>query len=156
MVNLRRLGLTVATVLAATCAPAQARTGNSGPRSDAANLALVTSFYDRVFNRHEVARGAAVIADAYRQHNPGVPDGKAPFVDFFTGYFKEHPEARARIVHSASSGGLVWLHVHSTEGPHDRGQAVIDIFRVRGGKIVEHWDVVQDVPEKSANANSMF
>ena len=90
------------------------------------------------------------------QHNPEVPDGKAPFVGYFGGYFKENPESRARIVRSAADGDLVYLHVHSTNGKADRGQAVIDIFRVQDGKIVEHWDVIQAVPEQAANSNTMF
>lgn len=51
---------------------------------------------------------------------------------------------------------VLYLHVHSTETPDDRGQAVIDIFRVQQGKLVEHWDVIQDVPAESANQNTMF
>ena len=53
-------------------------------------------------------------------------------------------------------GDLVWLHVHSTNGAGDRGRAIVDIFRVENGRIAEHWDVVQPVPEKSANGNTMF
>ncbi|NIE82848.1 MULTISPECIES: nuclear transport factor 2 family protein [unclassified Burkholderia] len=120
------------------------------------NRRLVIDFYERFFNQHDVQHAAAVVAPDYRQHNPGVPDGKAPFVEFFTGYFKEHPRSRARIVRSGSAGDLVFLHVHSTDGPADRGQAVVDIFRVQGGRIVEHWDVIQDVPAESANGNTMF
>ena len=121
-----------------------------------ANRTLVVGFYDQFFNRHQVAEAAAVVADDYKQHNPEVPDGKRPFVEYFTGYFKEHTQSRARIVRSATDGDLVYLHVHSTAQPDDGGQAVVDIFRVRDGKIVEHWDVIQDVPAKSANDNTMF
>lgn len=121
-----------------------------------ANLALVLDFYDRFFNRHETTAAARVVAEDYIQHNPEVPDGKAPFVNFFTGFFKDNPHSRARIVRSAANGDLVWLHVHATNGSDDRGQAVIDIFRVKDGKIIEHWDVIQGVPEKSENTNTMF
>ncbi|MBR2690335.1 MAG: ester cyclase [Aquamicrobium sp.] len=121
-----------------------------------ANRKLVVEFYDRVFNKHETAEAAEVVADSYIQHNPNVPDGKEPFVSFFTGYFKTNPESRAKIVRSATDGDLVYLHVHSTESPKDRGVAVVDIFRVKDGKIVEHWDVIQPVPEKAANQNTMF
>ncbi|AYR21659.1 nuclear transport factor 2 family protein [Alcaligenes faecalis] len=96
------------------------------------------------------------VAQDYIQHNPEVPDGKAPFVGYFSGYFKENPQSRARIVRSATDGDLVYLHVHSTNGKADRGQAVIDIFRVQDGKLVEHWDVIQAVPEQAANSNTMF
>lgn len=121
-----------------------------------ANLALVLEFYDRFFNRHETIEAAKVIDDRYRQHNPEVPDGKAPFVDYFTGFFEENPHSHALVVRSAANDDLVWLHVHSTNGHADPGQAVVDIFRVKDGKIVEHWDVIQSVPEKASNENTMF
>lgn len=124
--------------------------------TEEANRALVLAFYDRFFNRHETVEAAKVVADNYRQHNPEVPDGKAPFVEYFTGFFKENPQSRARVVRSATDGDLVWLHVHSTNGQADAGQAVVDIFRVKDGKIVEHWDVIQSVPDNSANQNTMF
>lgn len=121
-----------------------------------ANRTLVVDFYNRFFNDHDVAGAAEVVDDSYVQHNPEVPDGKEPFVTFFTGFFNDNPQSRARIVRSATDGDLVWLHVQSTNGADDRGQAVVDIFRVDGGKIVEHWDVIQTVPEASANQNTMF
>lgn len=125
-------------------------------KAEEANRALVIEFYDRVFNRHEVEEGAGTLSDDYRQHNPLVPDGKAPFVKAFLDRFAKNPEARSRIVRSAAEGDLVWLHVHSTMNPNDRGRAIVDIFRVRDGRIVEHWDVIQPVPETSANSNGMF
>ncbi|CAK7067235.1 MAG: hypothetical protein KER_02916 [Kerstersia gyiorum] len=121
-----------------------------------ANRRLVVEFYERFFNQHETVAAAVVVAEDYIQHNPAVPDGKAPFVGFFTGYFQENPQSRARIVRSATEGDLVYLHVHSTNGELDRGQAVIDIFRVQDGRIVEHWDVIQEVPAEAANRNTMF
>lgn len=124
--------------------------------AEEANRALVIEFYDQFFNRHQVEQAARVVADDYKQHNPDVPDGKAPFVDYFTGYFEDNPQSRARIVRSATDGNLVYLHVHSTTGPQDLGQAVVDIFRVENGIIVEHWDVIQEVPAKAANDNTMF
>ena len=124
--------------------------------TEEANLKLVVNFYEQFFNKHEVARAAEVVSEDYKQHNPEVPDGKKPFVDYFSQFFKETPQSKARIVRTATSGDLVWLQVHSTNSPSDRGQAVLDIFRVRNGKIVEHWDITQDIPEKSANENTMF
>lgn len=120
-----------------------------------ADRELVVRFYDRFFNAHDLS-SADVIADNYIQHNPAVPDGKAPFLSYFRDHFRDNSGARARIVRSAVDGGLVFLHVHATNGPGDRGQAVLDIFRVEAGRIVEHWDVIQDVPAQSANTNSMF
>jgi predicted SnoaL-like aldol condensation-catalyzing enzyme len=120
------------------------------------NRELVLAFYDRFFNKHEVSEAAKVVADDYIQHNPHVPDGKAPFVSYFTELFQKNPDAKARIVRSATDGDLVYLHSHSTRDANDRGRAVVDIFRVKDGKIVEHWDVIQPVPEKAANDNTMF
>ncbi|VCU60067.1 FIG00352175: hypothetical protein [Tritonibacter mobilis] len=123
--------------------------------TEEANRALVVEFYDQFFNEHNIA-ASDVIAEDYIQHNPNVPDGKAPLVSFFSGYFAENPEARARIVRSAADGDLVWLHVQSTNGEEDLGEAVVDIFRVEDGMIVEHWDVIQPVPSEAANSNTMF
>lgn len=124
--------------------------------AEEANRALVTEFYNQFFNEHETVESTRVIAEDYIQHNPGVPDGKAPFVDYFTGYFQDNPDYQSEIVRSAADGNLVWLHVHSTNGEEDLGRAVVDIFRVKDGMIVEHWDVIQPVPDESANDNTMF
>ncbi|ENU8988187.1 ester cyclase [Salmonella enterica] len=124
--------------------------------AEEANRKLVLEFYDQFFNRHETLEAANVVAKNYRQHNPEVPDGKAPFVNYFTDFFKDNPHFHARIIRSAVDGDLVWLHVHSVNGNKDHGQAVLDIFRVYEGKIVEHWDIIQNVPEKAANTNTMF
>ena len=121
-----------------------------------ANRALVVEFYEQVFQRHDVAGAVEVMAEDYIQHNPHVPNGKAPFVDYFTAFFAENPEARSEIKRSAANGDLVWLHVHATNGEDDRGRAVLDILRVEDGMIVEHWDVIQPVPETAANDNTMF
>ena len=77
--------------------------------AEEANRTLVLTFYDQFFNRHETAEAATVIADNYRQHNPEVPDGKAPFVDYFTGFFKDNPNSKAKVVRSATEGDLVYL-----------------------------------------------
>lgn len=153
---LRTLVMTAVLLTTASNAVLAATPASRDLAAEEANRALVVEFYDQFFNAHEVEQAARVVADDYIQHNPHVPDGKAPFVGYFAGFFKENPEARARIVRSATADDLVYLHVHSTTGPNDRGQAVIDIFRVDNGMIVEHWDVIQDVPAEAANDNTMF
>lgn len=131
------------------CAPVQ-------PAQARSNCRLVVRFYDAVFNRRDFAIAERLVAKSYRQHNPDTPDGRQALVDYFTVYLREHPQARSRIVRVSASADLVWLHVHDTESPQDRGSAVVDIFRVRRGRIVEHWDVLQPVPEKQAHGNTMF
>ncbi len=107
-------------------------------------------------NLHKVDEAAKVVAEDYIQHNPTVPDGKEPFVSYYRDFFKKTPGSRARIIRSAVEGDIVWLHVHSVNDEKDRGEAVLDVFRVKDGKIVEHWDVIQAVPETAENSNTMF
>ncbi|MCQ2028954.1 nuclear transport factor 2 family protein [Stutzerimonas zhaodongensis] len=150
---------TIVMSLLLSAASLNALAADADPRdlqTEEANRALVIEFYDQFFNQHQVEQAGRVVAEHYKQHNPEVPDGKAPFVGFFAEFFDQHPESQARIVRSAADGDLVYLHVHSTSGPADLGQAVVDIFRVHNGMIVEHWDVIQDLPANAANDNSMF
>ncbi|GKS84397.1 nuclear transport factor 2 family protein [Acidovorax sp. SUPP1855] len=152
MINFVKLAIAGLAIAVSSTAFAQSR----DIATEEANRKLVLAFYDQFFNRHDTVTAAKVVADGYRQHNPEVPDGKAPFVGYFTELFKSNPQSKARILRSATDGDLVYLHVHSTNGAGDRGQAVVDIFRVKDGKIVEHWDVIQNVPETTANQNTMF
>jgi predicted SnoaL-like aldol condensation-catalyzing enzyme len=134
--------------------PPQTATRNLA--QEESNRALVIRFYNTVFNQHDLGIASTVLAPDYIQHNPHVPSGSPPFISFFTEHFKANPEARSTIVRSAADGDLVFLHVHSTSNPQDRGSAIVDIFRVDHGKIAEHWDVIQPVPEHAANENTMF
>jgi len=121
------------------------------------NKKLVRDFYEMAFNQHKPTEAAKkYIGDKYIQHNPHVPNGAAAFYGYFEGFFKEHPKSRVEIKRVLGDGDLVALHLNSKMDDKDRGKAIVDIFRVENGKIVEHWDVVQDVPEKAANENTMF
>ena len=100
--------------------------------------------------------GAAPHFKNYIQHNPGFNDGKQAFKDGITGFLKEFPESTAEIKHMGADGDLVFIHNHIKLNAQDRGQAAVDIFRIKKGKIVEHWDVIQDIPEKTENNNTMF
>ena len=121
------------------------------------NKKAVLEFYEGVFIKHQVKEYAdRYIGSQYIQHNPHVPDGKKPFVDYFVGHFKENPEAKSIIKRAVAEGDLVVLHVHSTQNAQDAGVAIVDIFRVENGKIIEHWDVQQAVPAQPANSNTMF
>jgi predicted SnoaL-like aldol condensation-catalyzing enzyme len=120
------------------------------------NRAFVINFYDLVFNKHDFKAAEDMVSEGYIQHNPRFPTGRAAFIEILAKQFKQNPEAHSRIVRSAVDVDLVWLHIHSVAQPQDRGMAIINIFRVADGKIVEHWDVVQPVPEKSDNDNTMF
>ena len=128
----------------------------AGPVQDQ-NKKVVTDFYELAFNKHKPTEAAKkFIGDKYIQHNPFVPNGAKPFYEYFEGHFKANPESRADIKRVVADGDLVILHIHSTQNKKDLGRAVIDIFRLENGKIVEHWDVIQEVPAKTASGNSMF
>jgi predicted SnoaL-like aldol condensation-catalyzing enzyme len=121
------------------------------------NKKMVRDFYEMAFNSHQPTEAAKkYIGSKYIQHNPGVPDGAEAFYAYFEGYFKANPQSKVEIKRVIGEGDLVVLHLLSKQNDQDRGRAIVDIFRVEEGKIVEHWDVIQDIPEKSANKNTMF
>ena len=122
-----------------------------------ANEHLVIDFYNLAFNEHKPAEAAQrYIGPTYIQHNPLVPNGAAPFVQHFSEFFKAHPQSALDMVRVISEGDLVVVHSKFTTGPDDEGQAIIDIFRIANGKIVEQWDVIQQIPDHTANGNTMF
>ncbi|WP_224008590.1 nuclear transport factor 2 family protein [Aureimonas sp. SA4125] len=129
----------------------------AGPLEDA-NKKIVVDFYTMAFRDHKPKEAAdTYIGDVYIQHNPQVPNGPEPFYGFFEGYFKENPTASNEIKRVIAEGDLVVLHSHSRISPDVPGNAIVDIFRVHNGKIVEHWDVMQAVPaEPAPNGNTMF
>jgi len=92
----------------------------------------------------------------YIQHNPLAQTGRQAAIDFLEPFFAQHPDIKYSIKRIIAEGNLVAVHSHGTFTPEDRGIAVIDILRIEGCKVMEHWDVVQPVPEKSANPNGMF
>lgn len=120
------------------------------------NREVVVAFYERFFNQHDLSAADRYIGDVYIQHNPNVPNGRKAFAEGFTRVFAQFPQRHSQIVRAIPEGDLVVLHVHLTKSPEDRGAAVVDIFRLDHGRIVEHWDVQQTIPEQAANNNTMF
>lgn len=121
-----------------------------------ANKKIVVDFYEKGLNQKDYDAAAQYFGPRYIQHNPGAANGPEGFKRL-VGFLKEKfPNSRNEIKRVIAEGDLVVLHVHSKREPTDRGRAIVDIFKVENGKIVEHWDVIQDVPEKSANDNTMF
>ncbi|HZF15993.1 MAG TPA: nuclear transport factor 2 family protein [Steroidobacteraceae bacterium] len=113
---------------------------------------------ETVFNQRKVQEGFdKYVGATYTQHNPYAADGKQAAIDFLSKYLGTGAEYKYDIKHIYVDGRIVVVHSHVTRGKDDRGSAVIDIFRLDDGdRIVEHWDVLQPIPEKSANDNTMF
>jgi predicted SnoaL-like aldol condensation-catalyzing enzyme len=121
-----------------------------------ANKKAVLEFYDKALNQKDFDAASKYFGASYIQHNPGAPDGIEGFKAFITLRKEKFPNARSEIKRAFADGDYVILHVHAVREPGERGNAIIDIFRLENGKIVEHWDVVQPIPEKPANNNGMF
>jgi predicted SnoaL-like aldol condensation-catalyzing enzyme len=121
------------------------------------NKETVIAFYDLAFNQGKPAEAIEKYTGAeYRQHNPGVADGKAAFIEYFNRLAREYPTKKLHFHRIIAEGDLVVVHTQQ-EWPGDNDWASIDIFRIDDrGKIVEHWDVLQRVPDSSANQNTMF
>jgi predicted SnoaL-like aldol condensation-catalyzing enzyme len=96
------------------------------------------------------------VGSEYIQHNPLVGDGKEPFIEYFERMATEYPNKSIEFVRSVAEGNLVALHTHQI-WPGNEEYVTMDFFRFDDlGKIVEHWDSIQEIPANSANNNTMY
>ncbi|WP_062345950.1 nuclear transport factor 2 family protein [Novosphingobium sp. CCH12-A3] len=142
---MRRVLLAIATV---------ALLGNGPVAAD--NRRIVEDFARMFYVERDVRQAfETYVAPDYIQHNPGVPDGREAAIALLQPMFSDRNrsfEVRKILV----DGDLAAIHIFARPDPAARGAAVADFYRLKDGKIVEHWDVIQPIPEKSANAHPMF
>ena len=125
--------------------------------SELKNKENVIAFYNKALNDKDFDAAKTYLGQEYIQHNPGAKDGPEGFRQFIAFLKEKFPDSHREINRVIVDGDYVVLHVASTGREPGVTRAIIDIFRLDAqNKIVEHWDVIQTVPEKTASGNSMF
>lgn len=120
------------------------------------NKMIVVDYYRTAFGGDPEKAVRDHFGDRYIQHNPDASDGPEAFIGFVRWLRGEYPDLQLDIKRVLADGDLVVTHSHLVLRPGEPGRALADFFRLENGKVVEHWDVIQDVPTTSRNSNSMF
>jgi predicted SnoaL-like aldol condensation-catalyzing enzyme len=148
-------------VLAALALAALALSTPPASAADAKQMEInkknVVEFYNAALNEKDFEKASKYLGATYIQHNPVAADGPEGLKGFIAFLRDKFPNNKSDIKRVFADGNFVIVHVHAVRTPGDRGNAIIDIFRLDdNGKVVEHWDAVQPIPEKAANNNGMF
>jgi predicted SnoaL-like aldol condensation-catalyzing enzyme len=120
------------------------------------NKNTVRALYEAALNKKDFEEASKYLGSRYTQHNPIAADGPEGLKAFIAFLKDKFPNNRSEIKRIFADGDYVIVHVHAVREPGTRGNAIIDIFKLENGKVVEHWDVIQPIPEKAANSNGMF
>ncbi|MCD1127015.1 nuclear transport factor 2 family protein [Jinshanibacter sp. LJY008] len=131
-------------------------TSHAKTESQQTNKQTVIEFYQQAINKKDAEAAVKYLGPDYVQHNPLAQDGIEGLKNYIAYLKKELPQKHNEIKKVFADGDYVILHVKSTQSPDDTGLAIIDIFKLKDGKIIEHWDVIQPIPATSANNNGMF
>lgn len=114
------------------------------------------AFYKMAYYGNPKKAVELYVGAEYIQHNPLVGDGTQPFIDYFNRMASEYPDKSIEFRRSVAEGDLVALHTHQI-WPDNEEYVTMDFFRFdANGKIVEHWDSMQQIPKTSANNNPMY
>jgi len=122
----------------------------------------VLGYYNDVIQQGKVEKIDRYIGDTYIQHNPDTPNGKQAVVDFVEKFILPNKDedgnvlVQSQIIRVIAEGDLVALHVKSDEWLGPNGSVIFDIYRIENGKLIEHWDIIQPIPDTSVNNNTMY
>lgn len=150
---MRRLMIVVLAATLASSSAVQARTAACKLTAKQVATRFMTEFY---IDKHVRKAFETWVDPGYIQHNPLAPTGRAAAIAFLEPFLTNNPGISYSIKRIIADGDLVAIHSQMKMSPEDRGFAVVDILRIKRCKVLEHWDVIQQVPEKSANTNTMF
>lgn len=120
------------------------------------NKKIVKEFYDLAINKKDFEAASKYLGPRYIQHNQRAADSSEGLKNFIQFLNDKFPNSHSEIKRMFADGDYVILHVHAVREPGTRGVAIVDIFRLQNSRIVEHWDVHEDILEKAANPNGMF
>jgi predicted SnoaL-like aldol condensation-catalyzing enzyme len=121
-----------------------------------ANLDHVLAMYRDVLMALDSTRVDDYIVPDYIQHSSLAEPGRQALKDWLDARRADSPDAVQTIHRSFADGDHVIVHVHCARWKGDPGIAVVDIFRMEGGMVAEHWDVIQEIPTDPINSNSML
>jgi predicted SnoaL-like aldol condensation-catalyzing enzyme len=152
MVRYALLAVAALLLVAGVRAPAQA----ADAAQMEANKKTVAALYEAALNKKDFEEAKKYLGNRYTQHNPTAKDGPEGLNGFINFLKDKFPNSHSEIKRIFADGDYVIVHVHAVREPGTRGNAIIDIFKLENGKVVEHWDVVQPIPENPQNSNTMF
>jgi len=121
-----------------------------------ANRNIVLDFYEKAINQKDFDAAAKYLGPKYIQHNQRAADGAEGLKNFLSFLREKYPKSHSEIKRVFADGDFVILHVHAVREPGTSGIAIVDLFRLQNNRIVEHWDVHEDLIDKPANPNGMF
>ena len=125
-------------------------------RSLETNQQNAIDFYRTAYLGEPAKAVEKYVGTEYIQHNPLLADGKQPLIDYFEKMAQDYPSKSIEFVRAVAEGDLVAVHTHQT-WPGNEEYVTMDFFRFDdNGKIVEHWDSMQEIPSESNNGNSMY
>jgi len=128
----------------------------ASPEELESNKKTVRAFEDAALNQKDFEAASKYLGPRYTQHNPAAADGPEGLKAYIAFLKEKFPNNHSEIKHIFADGDYVIVHDHAVREPGTRGNAIVNIYKLENGKVVEHWDVIQPIPEKAANDNGMF